>query len=276
VQLKDKIAIITGAGRGIGRAIASAYAREGAHMVAVARTLAEIQEMVQEVQGLGRRALAVQADVSRNLEAEAMVRTTLNEFGHIDILVNSAGVYGPIGPLVTLDPEKWLQTIAINLGGTFLCCRAVLPTMMRQKHGKIINLSGGGATSPRTNFSAYAVSKTAIVRLTDTLAQEVRPYNIQVNAIAPGGVNTPLIDAVLAAGEAAGQVALEEARRIKAGHGTPIEEVTALAIFLASDTSDGLTGRLISVVWDDWRNMACQIDRIMASDLYTLRRIVPR
>ncbi|MDP2949603.1 MAG: SDR family oxidoreductase [Chloroflexota bacterium] len=276
MQLQDKVAIITGAGRGSGSAIALAYAQEGAHIVAVARTLKEIQQTAQEVQGLGRRALAVRADVSRNSEVEAMVSAALGEFGRIDILVNSAGVYGPIGPLSALDPEKWLQTIAINLGGTFLCCRAVLPAMMRQRCGKIINLSGGGAASPRPNFSAYAASKAAIVRLTETLAQEVRPHNIWVNAIAPGGVNTRLIDAVLAAGEAAGKEALEEAERLKAGQGTPLEEVAALAVFLASDASDGLTGRLVSVVWDDWRNMASQVDRIMASDLYTLRRTVPQ
>jgi len=276
VQLQDKVAIITGAGRGTGRAIALAYAREGAHIVAVARTLEEIQQTAQEVQGLGRRALAVRADVSRNSEVEAMVSAALGEFGRIDILVNCAGVYGPIGPLGVLDPEEWLQTIAVNLGGTFHCCRAVLPAIIRQRYGRIINLSGGGATAPRPNFSAYAVSKAAVVRLTETLAEEVRPYGIQVNAIAPGGVNTRLIDAVLTAGEAAGKEALEEAKRLKAGQGTPPEEVAALAVFLASDASQGLTGRLISVVWDDWRSMASRIDRIMASDFYTLRRTVPQ
>ena len=276
VQLQDKVAIITGAGRGTGRAIALAYAQEGAHIVAVARTLEEIQQTAQEVQGLGRRALAVRADVSRNSEVEAMVSAALGEFGRVDILVNCAGVYGPIGPLGVLDPEEWLQTIAVNLGGTFLCCRAVLPAMIRQRYGRIINLSGGGATAPRPNFSAYAVSKAAVVRLTETLAEEVRPYGIQVNAIAPGGVNTRLIDAVLTAGEAAGKEALEEAKRLKAGQGAPPEEVAALAVFLASDASQGLTGRLISVVWDDWRSMASRIDRIMASDFYTLRRTVPQ
>jgi len=276
MQLQDKVAIVTGAGRGSGSAIALAFARQGAHVVAVARTPQEIQQTAQEVQGLGRRALAVRADVSTNSEVEAMVSAALAEFGQIDILVNSAGVYGPIGPLGALDPEEWLQTIAINLGGTFLCCRAVLPAMMRQRCGKIINLSGGGAASPRPNFSAYAASKAAVVRLTETLAQEVRPYNIRVNAIAPGGANTRLIDAVLAAGKAAGEEALEEAKRLKAGQGTPLEEVAALAVFLASDASQGLTGRLISVVWDDWRNMASRIDRIMATDLYTLRRTIPQ
>ena len=276
MHLQDKVAIITGAGRGNGSAIALAYAQEGAHIVAVARTVEEIQQTAQEVQGLGRRALAVRADVSRSSEVGAMVGAALGEFGRIDILVNCAGIYGPIGPLATLDPEAWLQTIAVNLGGAFLCCRAVLPAMIGQRCGRIINLSGGGATSPRPNFSAYAVSKAAAVRLTETLAEEVRPYGIQVNAIAPGGVNTRLIDAVLTAGEAAGKEGLEEAKRLKAGQGTPPEEVAALAVFLASDASQGLTGRLISVVWDDWRSMASRIDRIMASDFYTLRRTVPQ
>ncbi len=276
MKLRDQVAVITGAGRGIGKAIALAYAREGACVVAVARTAAEVRETAQEVKRLGRQALAVQADVSVNSQVEAMVQTALDEFGHIDLLVNGAGVYGPIGPLVSIEPEQWLQTVAINLGGMFLCCRAVLPGMMHRRFGKIINISGGGAASPRPNFSAYATSKAAVVRLTETIAAEVQPFNVSANAISPGGVDTRLIDYVLDAGEAAGKEGLEESQRIKAGYGTPLGEVAALALFLASRVSDGLTGRLISVKWDDWRNMPSQIDHIMASDLYTLRRIVPQ
>jgi 3-oxoacyl-[acyl-carrier protein] reductase len=276
MQLKDKIAIVTGAGRGIGKAIALGYAREGAHLVPVARSEREIARTAQEVRSLGRRALAICADVSRVSEVEAIVESALQNFGRIDILVNNAGIYGPIGPLATIEPLQWLETIAVNLGGTFLCCRVVLAAMMQQRSGKIINVSGGGATAPRANFSAYAASKAAIVRLTETLAQEVESCGIQVNSLAPGGVNTGLIDEVLAAGESAGLTALAEARRIKAGHGTAIEEVVALAIFLASGASDRLTGRLISAAWDNWRTMASQIELVMASDLYTLRRIAPR
>ena len=274
MKLAGKAAIITGAGRGIGRAIALAFAREGADVLVASRTLAEVVETAEEVRALGGRAAALKVDVCNRDEVEAMVAQGLEELGKVDILVNNAGTYGAIGPLVDNDPQEWTQTVRVNLFGAFFCARAVLPLLIQQRHGKIINLSGGGAASPLPNFSAYAASKAAIVRLTETLAEEVRPFNIQVNAIAPGAVNTGLTDAVLAAGAAAGEKMLAQARRQKDAGGVPPDRAAALAVFLASEESGGLSGRLISAVWDDWENMNGRIDQIMASDLYTLRRVV--
>jgi len=273
MRLRDKVAIITGGGRGIGKAIGLALAREAAHLVLAARTLPEVQAAVADVQALGCLALGVKADVSKPEDVEAMVASALAEFGRIDILVNNAAVQSPIGPLWENDPREWLRTILVNLGGVFLCCRTVIPAMIRQGGGKIINLSGGGAAEPRPYFSAYAASKSAIVRLTETLAEEVKGFNIQVNAIAPGAVNTRLTDEILAAGAAAGAEMLARAGRQKETGGVSPEKAAALAVFLASDESDGLTGRLISAVWDDWQSMNSRIDQIMASDLYTLRRL---
>ena len=274
MKLAGKAAIITGAGRGIGRAIALAFAQEGADVLAASRTLSEVAETAEEVRALGRHALPLKVDVSNRDEVERMVAQALEEFGKLDILVNSAGIYGAIGPLVDNDPEKWVQTVRINLFGSFFCARAVLPVMIRQRRGKIINLSGGGATSPLPNFSAYASSKAAIVRLTETLAEEIKGFNIQVNAIAPGGVNTRLTDEILAAEAAAGEEMLARTRRQKETGGVPPERAAALAVFLASEESDGLSGRLVSAVWDDWESMNGRIDQIMGSDLYTLRRVV--
>jgi len=273
MKLAGKAAIITGAGRGIGRAITLAFAQEGADVLVASRTLSEVAKTTEEARALGRHALALKVDVSNRDEVERMVAQALEEFGKLDILVNNAGIYGAIGPLVDNDPEKWVQTVRINLFGSFFSARAVLPLMIRQRRGKIINLSGGGATSPLPNFSAYAASKAAIVRLTETLAEEVKGFNIQVNAIAPGAVNTRLTDEILAAGAAAGEQALTVARRVKEKEGVTPEAAGELAVFLASDDSDGLTGRLISAVWDDWESMNGRIDQIMASDLYTLRRV---
>jgi NAD(P)-dependent dehydrogenase (short-subunit alcohol dehydrogenase family) len=273
MRLAGKATIITGAGRGIGRAIALAFAREGADVLVASRTLPEVAETAEEARALGRHALALKVDVSSRDEVQRMVAQGLEEFGKVDILVNNAGTYGSIGPVVHNDPEKWVQTIRINLFGAFFCARAVLPFMIRQGRGKIINLSGGGASSPLPNFSAYAASKAAIVRLTETLAEEVKGFNIQVNAIAPGAVNTRLMDEVLAAGAAAGEQMLAQTRRQKETGGVPPEKAAALAVFLASEESDGLSGRLISAVWDDWESMNARIDEIMASDLYTLRRV---
>jgi NAD(P)-dependent dehydrogenase (short-subunit alcohol dehydrogenase family) len=272
MRLRNKVAVVTGGGRGIGRAIALAFAREGAHLVLASRTLPEVEATAAEARALEAEALALRADVSQAQDVEAMLAFALAHFGKIDILVNNAAVQPPIGPLWENDPQEWLRTLLINLGGVFLCCRAVVPLMIRQGGGKIINLSGGGATSPRPCFSAYAASKAAVVRLTETLAEELKPFNVQVNAIAPGAVYTRMTEEVLAAGTAAGQKAVAEAARLKR-EGRGPEAAAELAVFLASEESNGLTGRLISAVWDDWRSIPGRIAQVMASDLYTLRRI---
>jgi len=274
MKLAGKTAIITGAGRGIGRATALAFAHEGADVVVTSRTLSEVTETAEEARASGRQALALKVDVSDRDEVHMMAARALEEFGKIDVLVSNAGTYGPIGTLVDNDPEEWVRTIGVNLFGTFFCARAVLPHMIREQRGKIINLSGGGATSPLPNFSAYAVSKTAIVRLTENLAEEVKKWNIQVNAIAPGGVNTKLTEEVFAAGAAAGEEMLERTHKQKRSGGVPPERPAALAVFLASEEAGSLTGRLVSAVWDDWESMNGRIDQIMSSDLYTLRRVV--
>lgn len=274
MKLKDKVAIVTGAGRGIGKAIALSFASEGTNLVVVSRTLPEVKETAAKVQDLGRCSIAINADVSNKDDVEMIVRQTVREFGRVDILVNNAGIQGPIGALVENDIEQWIKTVHINLIGTFLCTKLVLPIMMEHRWGKIINLSGGGATSLRPYFSAYAASKAAVVRLTETVAEEVKEFNIQVNAIAPGVVNTGMLEEVITAGEAAGERALTEAKRQLETGGTPPEKAAALAVFLASEESNWLTGRLISAVWDDWSGMRKRIKEIVSSDLYTLRRIV--
>lgn len=274
--LVQRVAIVTGGGRGIGRAIALAFAEEGADIVVVSRTPVEIEATAVEIGTRRRRALAIPADVSNPQDVRAMVERTVREFGTVHILVNDAGVQGPIGLLVNNDAEQWRQTIRINLVGAFLCCKAVLPVMIQQGYGKIINLSGGGATSPRPYFTAYAASKAAVVRLTETLAEEVKEYNIQVNAIAPGAVNTRMLDEVLAAGEAAGEKALAEARRQLESGGTSPEKAAALAVFLASDESDGLTGKLITAPYDGWEAWdADRIAEVMSEPWFTLRRMDP-
>jgi NAD(P)-dependent dehydrogenase (short-subunit alcohol dehydrogenase family) len=273
MKLDGRVAIVTGGGRGIGRAIAGALAQEGARLVVAARTLSEVEETAAQIRGRGGRAMAVRADVSEPAEVEALVDVARGEFSGLDVLVNNAGIQGPIGSLMENDPDEWLRAIRVNLGAVFLCCRAVLPTMIGQRRGKIINLSGGGATSPRPRFSAYSVAKAGIVRLTETLAEELKSHNVQVNAIAPGAVYTSMTESVLTAGTAAGERALADARRVKMEEASP-RAAAALAVFLASDESNVLTGRLISAVWDDWRGLPTRLRHVNASDLYTLRRVV--
>jgi len=271
--LQDKTAIITGGSQGIGKAIARALLAQGCNCLLVARTHSALEAAVSELSSIGPQVLALAADVASPDDASALVDQALTNLGSIDILVNCAGIYGPIGPSADVDPNAWWGVLRVNLFGTFLCTRAVLPHMLRQGHGKVINLAGGGASTPFPRFSAYAASKAAVVRLTETLAEELRGSGVDVNAVAPGPVNTRLLDQVLAAGEVAGQEFLRRSQQQKAEGGTPPERAAELAVFLASSLSDGLSGRLISAVWDDWRNMAAHVSEIMASDLYTLRRV---
>jgi len=274
MRLKDKIAIVTGAGRGIGKAISLAYADEGANVIAISRTLSEVEETARQIRSTGKHATAIRADISNIGEVENAISFVIKEFGQVDILVNAAGIQGPIGPIVENDINHWIQTAQVNLIGTFLCIRMVLPTMMKQGYGKIINFSGGGATSPRPYFTAYAASKGAVAHLTESLAGELKGYNIQVNVIAPGAVNTKMLDQVLKAGLLAGEHEFKKAQEQLEKGGAPIEKPAKLAVFLASDESNGLSGKLISAVWDNWQHMASQISKIMSSDIYTLRRVI--
>jgi NAD(P)-dependent dehydrogenase (short-subunit alcohol dehydrogenase family) len=273
MKLEGKSAIVTGGGRGIGRVIALGLAKEGADVLVFSRTFTEAETTAAEIRMLGRRGIALRADVRSPDDISEVARRAINEFGQIDILVNNAGIQGPIGLLAYNDVNAWIQTIHTYLVGTFLSCRAVLPHMMARRQGKIINLSGGGAATSRPRFSAYAASKAGVVRLTEVLADEVMEFNIQVNAIAPGIANTRMIDEVLAAGEDAGTQALAEARGCKETGGTPLQKAADLVVFLSSSDSDGLTGRLISAVWDNWAEMVRQFPRISEVGGYTLRRL---
>jgi NAD(P)-dependent dehydrogenase (short-subunit alcohol dehydrogenase family) len=275
--LRGKVSIITGGSQGIGRAVARAFAGEGSHLVLNARTASDLEDARREIEKSGDVRIEIfPADVSRPEEAAKLAAFALAEFGTIDNLVNCAGVQGPIGLITEIEIEEWLRNININLFGTFLCIRAVLPAMVKNGRGKIINFSGGGSVSPRPRFSAYSASKAAVVRLTETIAEEVREYHIDINAVAPGAVNTRLLEEVLAAGQAAGENEMAGAIKQKREGGVPPEKVAELAVFLASTASDGLTGRLISLPWDDWRGIPRRLEAVMSSDIYAVRRIVPK
>jgi NAD(P)-dependent dehydrogenase (short-subunit alcohol dehydrogenase family) len=274
--LKNRITIITGGSGGIGSAIAMAFAREGASLVLASRTESELAKTERELINNQSQVEIYQADVSRENDVQGLVNFTLKRFGNIDVLVNCAGIQGPIGPITDIDAREWFEAIKINLYGTFLCIQAVLPIMMKNNSGKILNFSGGGAVSPRPRFSAYGTSKAGVVRLTETLAGEYKDYNISFHAIAPGAVNTKMLEQVLAAGERAGKVELSKALKQKREGGVPPPQVAELAVFLASAKSDGLSGRLISLPWDNWSQIPQHLPEIMSSDVFAMRRIIPQ
>ena len=274
MQLENKAAIITGAGRGIGQAIALAYAKEGARLALAARSQAELEETAAKVKSLGSKALVVPTDVTDQTQVERLVAVTLDEFSAVDILVNNAGISGPMGPLQDNDVAGWLNTFNVNVAGTFLCCRAVIPAMIRQGGGKIINLSGAGGNNAWANLSAYCASKAAVVRLTEVLALELKDKGITVNALGPGSVHTRMWDEMTEKAAQVGADLLHElGRRVTSGGGAPIDDCGDLAVWLASEARGGLSGRLISAVADDYHALAPRIPDIMASDAYTLRRV---
>ena len=274
--LKDRVSIITGAGRWIGRTIALAFAKEGARLILAARTESELKETAKACNGAGGEALPVTADVSKLDQVQHLISTAIKEAGHVDILVNSAGIYGPIGPTAEIDTSLWIRATEVNFFGPFYLCRAILPHLIQRKHGKIILLGGGGATTPLPNFSSYAATKAGVVRLADTLAEELKVHNVQINVIAPGLIDTKLQDEVLTAGPRAGALfdKIKQARETGVGAVSP-EIAANLAVFLASEASGKLTGKLIAAPYDPWREWAGKDDQLNATPMYTIRRLDP-
>jgi 3-oxoacyl-[acyl-carrier protein] reductase len=277
--LHGRSAIITGANQGLGLAIARRFVEFGANVLLAARgeeRLCQAEKELKRQARPGQIVISQAGDVSRSMDCQAIVTRALATLPDVMILVNNAGIYGPIGRIEENDWEEWVQGIQINLFGTVLMCRAILPHLREQSYGKIINLSGGGATSPLPRFSSYAASKAAVVRFTETLAEEVCDRHIDVNAIAPGPLNTRLLDQVLEAGpERTGRAFYERSLKQREEGGAPLDKGAALAAFLASGASDGITGRLLSAVWDNWMELPAHQPELDKSDIYTLRRIVP-
>ena len=280
MKLAGKRVLITGGSQGFGLAVARAFVEQGASVMLCARGAVPLRHARAELAAMTRqdsRVVAMTADVSVPEDVRRLVDTTLIELGGLDVLVCNAGIYGPKGPLQDVDWTEWSDAIGVNLMGVALACRCVLPHFLQRGCGKILVLSGGGASKPLPYLSGYAASKAAVVRLAETLAEEVREAGIHVNAIAPGALNTRLLDEVLEAGpEKVGPAFYEQAVRQKEQGGTAMELGASLCVFLASSASDGITGKLISALWDPWKTLPEHLDDLRDSDIYTLRRIVPK
>jgi NAD(P)-dependent dehydrogenase (short-subunit alcohol dehydrogenase family) len=278
MKLKNLNALITGSSQGLGKVIAEQFLREGANVALCARTKADLFSARDELAKKfpAQKVVANTCDVSDESEVNDLVALVLHEFGSLQALVLNAGVYGPMGPTESVSLEDWRRAMDINVYGVLLPCRALIPHFKKAGRGKIIILSGGGATNPLPNISTYAASKAATVRLMETLAEELKPHDVDVNAIAPGALATRLVDEVLAAGpEKVGAAFYEKNRQWKEKGATPPELGAALAVYLASAQSDGVTGKLISAQWDPWEKLH-EFKADLDSDIYTLRRIVPK
>lgn len=277
--LEGRAAIITGANQGLGLSIARAYVAAGAHVYLCARDATKLEQAVAELRSAsapGQQVLGEPADVSKEEDVQRIVDGALTAFEKLHVLVNNAGVYGPLGSLETVAWSDFIRCMEINLYGSALMCRAVLPHFRANRYGKIIQLSGGGATSPLPRITGYAASKAAVVRLAESIAEDTRDDHIDVNSIAPGALNTRLLDEVLEAGpERVGETFYEKSKKQKRDGGAPLERGTQLSVFLASAASDGITGKLLSAIWDPWEQLPEHASDL-SSDVYTLRRIVPK
>jgi len=276
--LSNKVAIITGSNQGLGFEIARQYLQAGASVIMCARNesllISARDQLIGNLSG-SQKLLIKSADVSNLNDVNNVVQFTLDKFGSCHILVNNAGIYGPKGRVEDVDISEWIRAVEINLFGSMLMSRALVPIFRAQKYGKIIQLSGGGATNPLPNLSAYAASKAAIIRYAETLAEELRGSGVDVNSIAPGALNTRLLDEILEAGsEKVGEDFFQRSLVQKASGGVPLSDAAKLAVFLASSVSNGITGKLISAIWDRWETWPDHINELNLVDAYTLRRVI--
>ena len=280
MKLKGRNIIVTGSSQGFGLAAAKAFAQEGANVAICARGQERLRIAQDELIrcAMGKvKVVAMPTDVANPDDVEQFVEYVISEFGRVDVLLSNAGVYGPKGSIEELNWSDWTKAIEINLNGTVLSCRAVIPHMKKNGKGRVIIMSGGGATKPLPFLSAYAASKAAVVRFAETLAEELMDFQIYVNTVAPGALNTRMLDDVLEAGsELVGEKFYDEMLKIKEQGGTPLKVGTSLCVFLASDESEGITGKLISAVWDSWREFPGRLDDLKGTDIFTLRRIIPK
>jgi len=278
MKIKDKNVIITGGSIGFGKSLAEKFLNEGANVSICSRNEIQLFDTQSELMSKfpNQIIIAKKCDVSIEKDVNEFITHSIDIFKTIHVLILNAGVYGPMGPIETVSLDEWKKSIDINLFGVLLPCRELIPHFKQNKFGKIIVISGGGATNPMPNLSSYATSKAAIVRLAETLSKELLSYNVDVNAIAPGALSTRMMDQIINAGpEIVGEEFFKKNQNWKQNGATPMELGTSLAVYLASSNSNGITGKLISAQWDDWKNFDDHLDDLQNTDIYTLRRIIP-
>ena len=260
--------LITGAGRGIGKRLAIGFAKAGIRVGLLGRNQAELDLTRLEIEHAGGVAHSLRADVRDFEQVTAAVDRLDDLGGGIHSLVANAAVLGPIGPFAGNRPRDWKEVFETNVTGVMNACRAVLPQMLARRGGKILVITDSSAAIPRPNFAAYAASKTALVRFVECVAEEVRDQNVQINSLAPGLANTSMTDEILSAPDRAGAREIEDAERTQLTGGVPAERQIQVALFLTSDRSNHVTGKMISVA-DDWKKLEQENTR---PDAYTLRR----
>jgi NAD(P)-dependent dehydrogenase (short-subunit alcohol dehydrogenase family) len=273
IHLAGQVALVTGGGRGIGRGIALALAEAGATVAVLARSAVQLHDTVEAITRACGRALSCPADVTDRTAVEAAVAEVERRLGPVDLLVNNAGVGGPIGPLAEADPEEWWRAVEVNLRGPLLCSRAVLPGMLARRRGRVVNVASGAGNRAIAHLSAYVTAKTALIRLTENLAAEVSAAGVSVFAIQPGTVRTAMAEAVLNSLEARRWLPWL-AEMFERGQDVPPERAGQLVVLLASGRVDRLSGRFLAVEWDV-EALARRADEIADGEALTLRLVPP-
>jgi NAD(P)-dependent dehydrogenase (short-subunit alcohol dehydrogenase family) len=276
-ELEGRTILITGGSMGIGYACARELIDRGARVFIAARGKPALDEALKQLRLIAPgRVDGASADVSVSDSVDELF-AQVKTFGDLTGLVHAAGIYGPIGTITQVDPADWFDAVRINLFGTFLVTRAACRAMSDGRQGgSIVLLSGGGAATPFPNYTAYASSKVAVARLAETVALEVAPDGIRVNSIAPGFVATRLHQQTLAAGEGLAGDFLQTTKSRLAEGAVPPEVAARAVAFLLSDRSRYITGRFLAAPYDDFESWPDHLDKMRDSDLFTLRRIVPR
>lgn len=278
-RFAGKTCVVTGASRGLGRHVAERLWAEGASLVLGCRTPESVAALRRELPPSPQRSvLAVELDLADTASVRSFVdRASSAGASRLDVLVSCAAVLGPVGPAWEVSPLEWEAAVVADLVAPALLCASMVRAMKAAGGGRIVNLSGGGATGPRPAFSAYAAAKAGIVRFSETLAEEVKGLGITVNCVAPGVLDTDMLAEVerLGAG-VAGEKELAAVRKARADGARAMQRAVDLVTFLASDESGAITGKLISAPWDDWAVFPAHAEELARSDVYTLRRIVAR
>jgi len=276
--MNSKVALITGASRGLGKVLTERFWNASYSLYLIARSHEELQKVTSSLPSKpGQDCTIYSCDLSIPEAIEGLKLNLDTKLSRLDVLINNAAVHGPIGQVWMNNLTDWQKTIQVNLLAPVTLCQMAVPFMEKTAGGSIINLSGGGATGPRPNFSAYATAKAGLVRFSETLAEETRGLGIRVNCIAPGAMETALLGEILEKGaQLCGDREFNLANQVFAEGGASMDRVANLALFLASENSKGITGKLISAVWDRWEDWPLYLDELNKTDAYTLRRIVGR
>ncbi|MFL0648796.1 SDR family NAD(P)-dependent oxidoreductase [Cylindrospermopsis raciborskii] len=276
--MNSKVALITGASRGLGKVLAHRFWESNYSLYLIARSYEELQKVRSSLPPRPSQNCDIYGcDLSISESIERLRSEIYNNLSRLNVLINNAGTHGPIGQSWVNNTVDWQKTIQVNLFAPVALCQIAVPLMEQTGGGVIINLSGGGATGPRPNFSAYATAKAALVRFSETLAEETRGISIRVNCIAPGAMKTALLAEILEKGtQLSGEREFDLASKVLVEGGASMDRVADLALFLASEDSKGITGKLISAVWDRWEDWPLYLDELSKTDVYTLRRIVGR